>query len=161
MEPEPWYKKWWGILLIVFSGLLLFTIVTSSPDEPEREPAPEQEEPQRPAPEEPKPDRPAPEEPKPAQWTEVASFSGSSNQQTDTFTITSDRFRVTWSSDGGDLSLFIADLVRPGDDFPTEQLANIANESGSDTTFVYESGTFYIDVTALSTNWTIVVEEEQ
>jgi len=88
-------------------------------------------------------------------WQTVANFSGSSGKSTEPFTISADRWRVFYDYNGS--MNFIVDAVPPGESsFMGESIVN-AVEPVDDVTNVYESGEYYLDITATGP-YEIVVE---
>jgi len=94
-------------------------------------------------------------------WQPVNSWEGTGIKNTEPFTITGDQWRINWSNKdttgfGGSM-LQIA-VYKPGSDFPIAMAAN-AQGTASDTSYVYESGTFYLNVNSANGNWEISVED--
>jgi len=96
----------------------------------------------------------------PIEWETVDTLSGNSAKKTAPFTINADQWRVKWSTSGSSMgSVFQVSAYRPGDNFPTSMIANVANDSGSDTSYVYESGEFYLEINAANTSWEVTIEK--
>jgi TPR repeat protein len=108
-----------------------------------------------------------------ATWIQVASFSGSSDKNTEPFTIHSDRWRVRWSSKATSEVISLESKV-PGletavsfyatavsDDTRKQDDQDIVGKQGpgSDSTELRGAGTWSLHVIASSSNWTAVIEE--
>ncbi len=109
----------------------------------------------------------------PGAWHPVASFSGSSDKNTEPFIIHFDRWRVRWSSKATTEVTSLENKV-PGlegavgfyatavsDDTPKQDDQNIVSKQGpgSDSTELRGAGTWSLHVIASSSNWTAVIEE--
>ena len=88
-------------------------------------------------------------------WVELTEFTGNSNVKTDTFTVTGEKFRVSWNCSGD--SNFIVKARRPDNAFDFCGIANTIG-SNSNITHCYSSGNYYIDIMA-SGEWSIIIEE--
>ncbi|MDE1925077.1 MAG: hypothetical protein KGH79_02770 [Patescibacteria group bacterium] len=106
--------------------------------------------------------------PVPASWHTVATFSGSGNKNTDTFTIKGSQWRIQWSAtaDSSDSfcsqngCTFSAQIVKPGDNFPTDYVQSSVYTTKSDSSNFYTTGTFYLKLnTYLINSWTVTVED--
>jgi len=96
-------------------------------------------------------------------WHLVASFSGSTDKTTDSFTITGSKFRVRWTAVAeNEFGLFILYVYKVGQNIWTESVFVTWNAAGekSDETVVFENGNFYLEIGAANlASWSIVVEE--
>lgn len=96
-------------------------------------------------------------------WSEVVKFTGDSSKNTDTFTITGEKFRVNWSNTvkaGSIFSMFQVFAYNPENEIFDSCLIADSDESGSDTNYCHQKGVYYLEISALeSKGWTIVVEE--
>lgn len=94
----------------------------------------------------------------PASWVTTHEFTGSAYKRTEPFTATGP-WRVNWSCNptGEYASTFSITLYDPAD--YADLLVNGVNLSGGDTTSVYRSGTFSLDIQALNTSWVVQVQE--
>jgi len=95
-------------------------------------------------------------------WKKVISFSGSSSKTTDTFKITTEKFRYTWSCEGLQpydlMAITLSEVNSRGfDSFTGLQ----ACPESSETTYVHEGkGEYYFDIQSANiSKWTILVEE--
>ncbi len=91
----------------------------------------------------------------PASWHTIETFSGDTQKNTAPFTIQGSQFRVTWQESGQ--FYFGADAESPDNSGNYCAIANLAG-SGSDTTYCYGAGTYYISVNTANP-WTITVED--
>ena len=96
----------------------------------------------------------------PATWQLVKSWGGASAKKTEPFTITGKQWRITWSNKdttgfGG--TVFQVFVYKPGGSLPADIAVNA--QEGSDVSYVYKSGEFYLDINAANGSWTIKVEE--
>jgi hypothetical protein len=96
-------------------------------------------------------------------WHVVTSFSGSTDKTTDSFLTTGSKFRLNWSATAenefGLLSVFIYEV---GHTVWADSLLATWDAAGekSDSTVVFENGTFYLDIGAANlVTWSIIVEE--
>ncbi len=93
-------------------------------------------------------------------WQTVYTFSGSSNETTDDFTIKSNKWRIVWEAnkqyadvEGGNLAIY---LVYPNGD--EDFIANtLPYNSGK--SIIRKKGTFYFRITCFFVNWKIEVQE--
>ena len=146
---KPIWKKWWLWLIIIF---VIIVIASAGGDEQKGEETPEtslpiqQENTELPSTQ--------------TTWQKVKSWSGTGIKKTESFTITGNQWRVNWENQGGDFGGGVLQIYvyRTGGDFPEELLAN-TTEVGSDTSYIYKSGTFYLDINSANTSWEIEIEE--
>jgi predicted nucleic acid-binding Zn ribbon protein len=91
-------------------------------------------------------------------WHEVARFEGNATKTTEKIFINSEQWRINWSTTSGKYgdSNFIL-FIYNGEGEMEESGANTIG-SGSDTSYVYKSGTFYFSIIT-SQEYTIVIEE--
>lgn len=162
MEPvkKAWYKKWWGITIIAVIALVVIGSLADSGEEktPISTPVTKESRPTAPPTSEPTKE-PSPEPaPAPKQWVEVKSWQGSGIKKTEPFDIASDKWRITHSNTGGGILQIMVE--KPGSNMPADIAANTQN-AGTDTSYIYQQGTFYLSINSANTNWTIKVEEER
>jgi hypothetical protein len=101
-----------------------------------------------------------------AVWREVARWSGNGMKQTETFSIRSSEWRISWKT--------MDDSTTMREDFPDMSGAAIyvysdagalvslvtATGVGSDVSYVHaQPGRFYLEISALGVDWEVVVEE--
>ncbi len=91
----------------------------------------------------------------PASWHTVATFSGQTQKNTSAFAIQGSQWRIIWQETGD--GYFGADADSPDGSGSYCSIANLAG-SGSDTTYCYKSGTYYISVNTAQ-SWTMTVED--
>jgi len=91
----------------------------------------------------------------PKTWHTVETFSGQTQKNTSSFSIQGSQWRVNWQETGD--GYFGANADSPDDSGDYCSIANIAG-SGSDTTYCYKSGTYYIHVNTAQ-SWSITVED--
>ncbi len=95
-----------------------------------------------------------------AEWYLVKSWSGTSAKKTEPFTITGKQWRIIWSNKdttGFDGTIFQVYVYKPSGSFPTDVAVNA--QAGSDVSYIYKSGEFYLDINAANGSWTLKVEE--
>ena len=94
-----------------------------------------------------------------ATWQKVKSWSGSGIKKTESFEITGNQWRINWTNRigeyGGILQIFV---YRVGSEVMEDLLAN-TTENTSDTSYIYKSGNFYLNINSANTNWAVEVEE--
>lgn len=90
----------------------------------------------------------------PASWHTVASYSGQTQKNTSPFTIKGSQWRITWQETGD--GYFGAD-TESTDGSNYCSIANLVGP-GSDATYCYKPGTYYISVNTAN-SWTMTVED--
>lgn len=100
---------------------------------------------------------------KPKAWHTVQHFTGNQNQQSETFHISSDQWRIVWSdklnSAGMGSGLFEATLYT-SDNQLVDLVANVANQSSGATYNAHVGpGDYYIKIEALYTDYDVQVQE--
>lgn len=89
-------------------------------------------------------------------WHTVSTFSGQTQKNTSTFTIQGSQWRITWQETGD--GYFGADAESPDGDITKYcSIANLVG-SGSDSTYCYAPGTYYISVNTAN-SWSMTVED--
>ena len=105
--------------------------------------------------------QPQPESKPQATWQKVKSWSGNGIKKTESFEITGSQWRINWTNRigeyGGILQIFV---YRVGNEIMEDLLAN-TTENTSDTSYIYKSGNFYLNINSANTNWTVEVEESR
>jgi len=99
-------------------------------------------------------------------WHDVISFSGTSNKNTEPFSIQGRQWRVKWNfQDSGEFGdetngLFVINIYRVGESVITDQVSH-SGLSASDTDYIYEGeGEFYFKISVANTkSWSIIVED--
>ena len=148
---KPIWKKWWFWLLIIFVIIIIASANGSKPTTtPKSTETTETGE---------TPSSQTPQSEK--SWQAVNSWEGTGIKNTEPFTITGNQWRINWSNKdttgfGG--SILQISVYKPGANFPIEMAAN-AQGTASDTSYVYESGEFYLNVNSANGNWAISVED--
>ncbi len=94
------------------------------------------------------------------QWIAVKSWKGNGGKKTEPFTITGKQWRINWSNKdttgfGGTILQIFA--RKPGDNGIGELIVN--SQAAQDTSYVYKSGEYYLEVNGANGNWEIAVEE--
>ncbi len=93
-------------------------------------------------------------------WVPVKSWKGNGGKKTEPFTITGKQWRINWSNKdatgfgGTILQVFV---YEPGKSLPTDVAIN--SQAGQDTSYVYKSGEFYLQINGANGNWDISIEE--
>jgi len=100
----------------------------------------------------------------PKEWTVVTELSGNSNKRSDIFNLAGGKARLTYTFEGGSAIIGSIYVVSEGDSleeqggFPEVTVT----EAGTDSTFLTKgAGSYYLDVKAANSNWTVTVEEEK
>jgi len=95
-------------------------------------------------------------------WKTIHRLSGSSNRNTDDFTISSKKWKIVWKARkqyddvyGG--NLFIKLVDEEGD---ADLIANTIPDDEGETT-IRKSGSFYFEISSFLTNWEIKVQIEE
>ena len=99
-------------------------------------------------------------------WHDVISFSGTSNKNTQPFSIQGKQWRIKWNfQDSGEFGdetngLFIAQIYRVDESTITDIVSH-KGLSASDTDYIYEGeGEFYFKISvANAKSWTITIED--
>lgn len=91
----------------------------------------------------------------PKTWHVVTTFSGNGEKQTAPFTIQGSEWRMDWQTTGQFNFALDADAADKGSEFCSA--ANIIG-SGSDTSYCYQSGQFYLEANT-GNQWTVKVED--
>jgi hypothetical protein len=90
-----------------------------------------------------------------ASWHTVATFSGQSAKNTPSFAIRGSQWRVSWQENGD--TIFGATAESPDGSGDFCPIANTGN-SGSDTSYCYTPGNYYITVNTAN-SWTMTIED--
>ncbi len=93
-------------------------------------------------------------------WVPVKSWKGNGGKKTEPFTITGKQWRINWSNKdttgyGG--TILQVYVYEPGKDIPVDVPIN--SQGGQDTSYIYKSGEFYLQINGANGNWDISVEE--
>lgn len=88
-------------------------------------------------------------------YQKVNSWSGTGIKTTESFTITGSTWRINHSNSGG--GVFQVYVYKSNNELVT--VAANTTQSGSDTSHVNQSGSFYLTINAANTNWTVEVED--
>lgn len=91
----------------------------------------------------------------PKSWHMVTTFSGQTEKNTSSFTIQGSQWRINWQETGD--GYFGADAESPDGSGSYCSIANLVG-SGSDSTYCYKSGNYYISVNA-SSSWNMAIED--
>ena len=151
---KPFYKRWWVWIGGIFGLLILISSLGGGGNAP----APSQNQPAQ------TPETavgvPTPPPAAPSTWHVVKSWSGTGAKKTEPFTISGKQWRINWSNkdtSGIGSALLQVMVYRPGGSLPLEIPVNTTQE-GSDTSYVYQSGEFYLQINPMG-SWKITVEE--
>ena len=90
-----------------------------------------------------------------SEWRIVRSYTGSSSKNTDPFSISGNPWRIRVISKASMLTLALFN-ASSGD---VEEIVINMNDPGTDETYIYRKGTFYLDIIAYG-SYEIVVEEK-
>ena len=93
-------------------------------------------------------------------WKVLASWSGNGPKNTDDVVVSSGKWRIRWKASSKDGAGSFSLMVHKGDDM-VGLAANIANQSGGDTTFYRGAGMYWLEMGGSAMNWTVVAEEEK
>ena len=91
----------------------------------------------------------------PEAWETVKSWKGNGLKNTEPFTINSDEWRIIWTNKGMLLQIFVN--AKNGSFF---DLAANTTESGSDVSYFYKPGEYYLTINGIG-EWSVIVEEKQ
>ncbi len=156
---KPIFKKWWFWVIVV---IVIVGIIGGSGDNAKETNAPESDN-QEPQNEEQQNNdaKPVKEEvKKEAQWVETIRFEGESIKDTETFNISSNEWRIAWStkpSDLGEMNFQI--YVYKADGSLESVAANVIGEA-NDTSYVRGSGDYYLTINTAQP-YTIIIEEKK
>lgn len=143
---KPIYKRWWFWV----SGIILLFILIGGSSDNNSQPSRETDE-----------KNPADQTTSVSQeWHLVKSWNGTSAKKTEPFTITGKQWRIIWTNKdtiGVGTALLQVMVYKTNSQVPLDVPVNTTQE-GSDTSYVYHSGEFYLSINSIS-QWTIRVEE--
>ncbi len=91
----------------------------------------------------------------PATWHTVTTLSGQTQKNSPPFTIKGSQWRISWQETGD--GFFGATAESPDESGSYCAIANLVG-SGSDSTYCYDPGTYYVSVNTAN-SWTITVED--
>ena len=98
------------------------------------------------------------------QYVKVIELSGTQNKKSDSFTLQGGKQKITYDFQGGDMIVGGIYVMKEGTSkdkdggIPEVMIQN----SGSDSTITRKgAGTYYLDITAANSKWTVTVEEER
>jgi hypothetical protein len=95
-------------------------------------------------------------------WTTVKSWSGASAKTTEPFEINSSPWKIKWSNKDiynvGASSILQVYLMDVETNVPVDILVNA--HAGSDESFVYQTGRFYLKINAANGEWSVAVQEQ-
>ncbi len=102
----------------------------------------------------------------PRSWNVVVQFSGTSDKNTESFTIQETQWRIRWSATANysycleNGCLFAIQVCDMQKDYCENSLITDISGTESDTSNFYSAGTYYIKISAVSIdNWNVVVED--
>lgn len=98
--------------------------------------------------------------PKPKTWHTVKHYSGNNNQQTETFHVSSDQWRIVWKDTvtgdfGGDFSI----ELYTSDNSLVDLVANTSGNGNQTYNAHAGPGDYYMKISGLDVNYTVTVEE--
>lgn len=88
----------------------------------------------------------------------VASWRGSGIKTTEPFTITKSPWAIVWSSSPGQYGGFLSISVNKANGEMISLAAN-TTKAGSDTSYVYDTGVFHLEINSANTDWTIKIHQ--
>jgi uncharacterized protein YxeA len=98
------------------------------------------------------------------QYVKVIELSGTQNKKSDSFTLQGGKQKITYDFQGGDMIVGGIYVMKEGTSkdkdggIPEVMIQN----SGSDSTITRKgAGTYYLDITAANSKWTVTIEEER
>lgn len=96
-------------------------------------------------------------------WTQVASWSGNGIKQTESFSINSREWRISWQATNEVLAgAGIVQIMVYGDDGSLVTLAANKQGTGSDTSYVRSApGRHYLMINSGNVDWTVTVEDQR
>ncbi len=94
------------------------------------------------------------------QWYKVASFSGTSSEETERFEIWKSRFRLTWHVSGAKNLIFVAKLGHSGEEIHDHNLILSRGRTAGEK-IVNQSGDLYLHIAASNADWSLTVEQEE
>lgn len=166
MNKKPWFKKWWGIAIIVFVLFLLLLLLTAptrdrnrefkeSLDQSIEQSKNTQSELQK------KINESNSKEVSVKSYQQVFTFSGNGAKKSEPFNITGDRFKISYDCSGDHAGTYCGAFVyKVGSPFP--QAVMNSPQATKDSTIIYTNlagkGEYYIDANVLG-NFTMVVED--
>ena len=98
----------------------------------------------------------------PEKETWLLHYSGQGDKTTESFTVTQAPWRITWDFDEDTYRSghFTIQVYNRTDSSYVESIAGV-DHSGADESFIYQEGTFYLDITSTHGNWEISVYGHQ
>jgi len=91
----------------------------------------------------------------PETWKMVKSWKGNGLKNTESFIIKSDEWRIIWTNKGMLLQIFVN--AKNGSPF---YLAANTTESGSDVSYFYKPGEYYLTISGIG-EWSVIIQEKQ
>jgi len=94
-------------------------------------------------------------------WHYITSFSGQGDKTTDSFKITSSKWRIKWSytTNYPEYAMFSIFIYPKGETVSYIDFIDASGASKSDVSYVYQSGEFYLKIiTANLESWQITIE---
>ena len=89
-------------------------------------------------------------------WIEVKRWTGSGIKHTESFTVTSDEWRIRWRAKGSGLFQI---YVYKGSELKT--VAANQTEGSDDSSYISGSGRHKLTINCVGIKWTVVVEDER
>jgi hypothetical protein len=94
------------------------------------------------------------------EWHEIASWSGTETMATETFDVSSERWRIKWTAKNGEYGGVVQVYVYDDGDNIKALAANTTN-GGSDVSYVEGSGRHRLMINSVNANWTVTVESPE
>jgi len=94
-------------------------------------------------------------------WHFITAFSGTGDKTTDTFKISSSKWRIKWSytTNYPEYAIFSVFIYPKGETVSYIDFIDASGASKSDISYIYQSGEFYLKIiTANLENWQITIE---
>jgi hypothetical protein len=94
------------------------------------------------------------------EWHEIASWNGTETMATETFEVSSERWRIKWTAKNGEYGGVMQVYVYDDGDNIKALAANTTN-GGSDVSYVEGSGRHRLMINSVNANWTVTVESPE
>jgi len=93
----------------------------------------------------------------PEAWETVKSWKGNGLKNTESFIIKSDEWRIIWTNKGMLLQIFVN--AKNGSTLLPFYLIGNTTEPGSDVSYFYKPGEYYLNISGIG-EWSVIVEEK-
>ena len=154
---KPIWRKWWFWVIAIFVIIIIVAVISGNEEEgSQKQPAQQlTQQPTQQTQTQKSAQQPSEKEHQ-ASWQKVKSWSGSGTKNTEPFEITSNQWRINWVNPTQDNLLQVM-VYKTGSEIADTVAVNTMDK-GSDSSYIYKKGSFYLSINATG-KWKIEVEE--